>query len=80
MTTSEVLDMAGRVLFCFQDCNMLEVTPAPPCRVGCLGWLKPPADTLKLNVNAAWGPREGSIGIGAVIRNSDGVVLACLSR
>ena len=45
--------MAGRMLFCFQDCNKLEVTPAPPCRVGCLGWLKPPADTLKLNVNAS---------------------------
>ena len=52
--TSGVLDMAGRMVFCFQDYNKVEVTPAPPCKVGCLGWLKPPADTLKHNVNAAW--------------------------
>ncbi|GMN51744.1 hypothetical protein TIFTF001_020903 [Ficus carica] len=34
MTTSEALDMAGRMLFCFQDCNKLEVAECIALREG----------------------------------------------
>ena len=44
-------------------------------------WKKPVAGLVKLNVDAAVRPVMESFGvIGAIVRDSDGTILACLSK
>ncbi|KAF4379154.1 hypothetical protein G4B88_010548 [Cannabis sativa] len=43
-------------------------------------WVAPPACSLKLNVDAATDGENSTIGLGALVRDSDGFPLGCFAK
>ena len=57
----------------------MQPIPSPPVVVPCARWKPPSADLVKININGVVFPDENKSGIGVVIRNHEGQVLASQS-
>ncbi|KAM6566407.1 hypothetical protein CsatA_025535 [Cannabis sativa] len=59
--------------------NQRSFTNCSPCN-SASNWSNPPYGQLKLNVDAAIDESSRTIGIGAILRNSNGDIVACFSK
>ncbi|KAM6582575.1 hypothetical protein CsatB_009577 [Cannabis sativa] len=59
--------------------NQRSFTNCSPCN-STSNWSNPPYGQLKLNVDAAIDESSRTIGIGAILRNSNGDIVACFSK
>ena len=74
------IERAGRILGEFQSCSNIEDRGVvhEPRLVG--GWEPPPTGTIKINVDAAVKQNMNIVGIGVVIRDDQGCVLAASTK
>ena len=76
----EILEVTARMLGDYQRCWMSQIplttvlTDRPP------RWQPPSLGHLKLNVDAGCREECGFVGVDVVVRDSQGVVNACLAR
>ncbi|KAK6122599.1 hypothetical protein DH2020_043656 [Rehmannia glutinosa] len=77
----EILETASRTIFAYQTCNLEKRhIPTEHQVVRSFSWIRPNRGELKLNVDAAIRPGFSMIGVGAVIRDEEGRVIACLAK
>ena len=58
----------------------MKSTPSNPTHHSAIGWSPPPAPTLKVNYDGAIFREANEAGLGAVIRDSEGRVIASLAE
>ncbi|KAK6124264.1 hypothetical protein DH2020_042016 [Rehmannia glutinosa] len=77
----EILSVASRTLFAYQSC-WLGFNTQPASKIGqkSVKWSPPNFGELKLNVDASVYTDQVMIGVGAVVRDSNGIVIACMSK
>ena len=62
-----------------QEFKSVQPIPSPPVVVRCARWKPPLVDLVKINIDGVVFPDENKSGIGVVIRNHEGQVLASQS-
>ncbi|KAK4854714.1 hypothetical protein QYF36_000379 [Acer negundo] len=76
----DIIEGAGDILLEFQNTYKALSIPIMPNALNPSSWLAPPVGCLKLNSDASVRCGRKSIGVGAVIRDSSGRVVAAISK
>lgn len=79
-SAAEILEMAGRVLYGYQQCGEREDAHQDSRPLRDEIWRAPETCRLKLNTDASVRSHQDYIGVGAVVRDAEGVVWACLAK
>ncbi|KAK6117351.1 hypothetical protein DH2020_048942 [Rehmannia glutinosa] len=81
LKTKEVLDVAGRTMSSYQACwRGTEIIPTKHPVDRSKRWIPPKPGELKMNVDASFRADSNQVGIGCIVRDSTGCVIACCSN